>query len=148
MLIRRLCKIYPHLIHGKHAALGHESLTLARGTTSFLFGLHLELFRLYLQKKKKNPCLWLHGQTVDYRNKKFVHFSTLSLLPIQQIVVSHTGLRQTCHEPKFGVTHVTTKTNDCEISFRAISRSPAKTHCIHMHEIGCVNKSYESWVMQ
>lgn len=42
----------------------------------------------------------------------------------------------------------TTKTNDCEISFRAISSSPAKTHCIHMHEIACVNTYYESWVMR
>lgn len=42
----------------------------------------------------------------------------------------------------------TTKTNDCEISFRAIRSSPAKTHCIHMHEIACANTCYESWVMQ
>lgn len=42
----------------------------------------------------------------------------------------------------------TTKTNDCEISFRAIRSSPAKTHCIHMHEIACLNTCYESGVMQ
>lgn len=46
------------------------------------------------------------------------------------------------------VSHITTKTNDCEISFKAIRGPPAKTHCSHMHEIACVNTCYESWVMQ